>query len=156
MNAEDAEQHRPATLSEAQRQRFPLVTDKPETDDAQTYTVFSYLVSAIGLLTLLVGGYFLLFGPEYVRYNVVTGMTFKQILQAYPGPIASLGAVAVAIGQAIGNAGEKHRVAAVEAVVTTALEREQITPEDFGDEYRLSMRKRQDDRLELDLVDVTQ
>ena len=153
---EDKAEYKKSRLTEQQRQRFPIVTDAPDTDTAQTYTVFSYNVSAIGFIALLTGGYFMLFGPEVIRYNVVSGMTFHQTLQAYPGPIASLGFVAFAIGRAIGGAADQKQASAMSSVVETALQRENIAPEDIGDDYRLDIQKREDERLEVDLVRVAE
>jgi hypothetical protein len=40
--------------------------------------------------------------------------------------------------------------------VETALQRENIAPEDIGDDYRLDIQKREDERLEVDLVRVAE
>ncbi|NIF27859.1 hypothetical protein F3J44_15925 [Pantoea sp. Tr-811] len=55
-------------------------------------------VMAIGFLIALVGFGALIFGPETITYNRMTGPTLLQYVQMYPGPIFSVGGALFAVG----------------------------------------------------------
>lgn len=55
-----------------------------------------FLLTAIGVITMI-------FGPETIRYNVMTGPTLFQYIQIYPGPIATIGGVCMAVGSKLGS-----------------------------------------------------
>jgi len=80
-----------------------LSTEK-ETDSAPVILT-SLLLSLIGLLLFVVGGAFIIFGPDTVRIDYLTGLTFLQFLQLYPGPIASVGVLVYGISTFLRSSG---------------------------------------------------
>lgn len=56
------------------------------------------LMMVMGLVIALLGFGALVLGPETITYNRVTGPTWLQYLQMYPGPIFSVGGVLFALG----------------------------------------------------------
>ena len=66
------------------------------------------LLLLVGMVVMGVGGWFMAFGPSSIFYNTIEGMSFKQTLQAYPGPIASLGFALAALGQIITGSQRKE------------------------------------------------
>lgn len=79
------------TLERVEMKDLPakVKVELPEKPSNSVATAFGIM----GLIILLVGGGFIIFGPEKIYYNIYDGMTFVQYLQAYPGPIASVGAL---------------------------------------------------------------
>ncbi|WP_024676196.1 hypothetical protein [Pseudomonas syringae] len=75
-----------------------------EIDSAQVILT-SLLLRLIGLLLLVVGGAFIIFGPRTVRIDYATGLTFLQFLQLYPGPIASVGMLVYGISSFLRSSG---------------------------------------------------
>ncbi|MFJ4155338.1 hypothetical protein ACIPZF_11080 [Pseudomonas sp. NPDC089752] len=59
---------------------------------------FGGLVMAIGAMIALLGLATVVFGPETITYSRLTGPTFIQYIQMYPGPIFSVGGILVASG----------------------------------------------------------
>ncbi|MBA1199772.1 hypothetical protein G7011_21920 [Pseudomonas plecoglossicida] len=55
-----------------------------------------FLVTAVGVITMI-------FGPETITYNRMTGPTLFQYIQIYPGPIATIGGVCMAVGSKLGS-----------------------------------------------------
>jgi len=55
-----------------------------------------FLVTAVGVITMI-------FGPETITYNRMTGPTLLQYIQIYPGPIATIGGVCMAVGSKLGS-----------------------------------------------------
>lgn len=68
------------------------------------------VLSFIGWLLFIVGALFIVFGPEKIYYNTRTGMTFFQILQAYPGPIASIGALIAGVANILSKKTKEDQV----------------------------------------------
>ncbi|KPX42782.1 hypothetical protein RA263_04445 [Pseudomonas syringae pv. tagetis] len=68
------------------------------------------LLRLIGLLLLVVGGVFIIFGPGTVRINYLTGLTFLQFLQLYPGPIASVGVLVYGISNFLRSSGIEEQM----------------------------------------------
>ena len=50
------------------------------------------VLAFIGLAVAVIAGGFIAFGPDRVYYSIADGMSFWQVWEAYPGPIASVGA----------------------------------------------------------------
>ncbi|WP_223670117.1 hypothetical protein [Kangiella shandongensis] len=82
----------------------------------------SILFIVIGIIIGLVGGYFMISGPETVYYDPVAGMTFTQFLQAYPGPIATLGVACFGIGNAIAKSGHQKLVSELDKQLSEKLD----------------------------------
>jgi len=55
-----------------------------------------FLVTAIGVITMI-------FGPETITYNSMAGPTLFEYIQIYPGPIATIGSVCMAVGSKLGS-----------------------------------------------------
>ncbi|RJS93563.1 hypothetical protein [Salinisphaera sp. Q1T1-3] len=146
---------KPARLTDEQKAKFPLISPEPIDDVGQTLKVCSYLVIAFGVVALLTGGYNIIFGPETIRYNVIKGMTFPQFLQAYPGPIASLGFIAIALGRMLATKADQMQLESFNETLIETLREEDIEAEDLGDQYKLDVSKRKDGNIEIGLVDVS-
>ena len=56
-----------------------------------------HLAFYLGTALLVLGIIFIIFGPEYVYVDWSRGISFIQFFQLYPGPIASVGGVVVAV-----------------------------------------------------------
>ncbi|MFJ4386623.1 hypothetical protein ACI2KG_24275 [Pseudomonas sp. NPDC089407] len=55
-------------------------------------------VMAVGGLIALLGFGTMVFGPETITYNRITGPTLFQYIEMYPGPIFSVGGALFALG----------------------------------------------------------
>lgn len=75
---------------------FPLHMPMPDLKQSSASSLFVVLAVA-GFILLATGILFIIFGPETIYYNTASGMTFVQVLQAYPGPIASVGGLFIGI-----------------------------------------------------------
>lgn len=56
-----------------------------------------------GLIITCVGVATLIFGPDRVMVNRVTGMTFSQFILLYPGPIATIGFLTLGLANMLSN-----------------------------------------------------
>ncbi|WP_411564220.1 hypothetical protein [Pseudomonas shirazensis] len=66
--------------------------------------VYAYwLLVGVGFLVTAVGVITMIFGPETITYNRMTGPTLFQYIQIYPGPIATIGGVCMAVGSKLGS-----------------------------------------------------
>lgn len=69
-----------------------------------TGTILCYgLLIVGGLFMALVGALTILFGPDTVSYSRLTGPTLMQLVQLYPGPLFTLGALMVGVGNYLSN-----------------------------------------------------
>lgn len=83
------------------------INDLPATFElrgTESSTLPGTIITVIGVILLLVGGVTLLTGPDSIVYDTRVGMTFEQMIQAYPGPIVSVGFLIVLAGQGISSA----------------------------------------------------
>lgn len=113
-------------------------------------TMLATAISAIGLVIAVVGGLFIMFGPDTIYYDVYEGMTFTQFLQAYPGPIATVGFVLVTIGSAIKNKTATDQVNAIQQQVFQQLA---FSPADIPEGKRLSIAELGEGHYEVSLAD---
>lgn len=109
------------------------------------------ILSVIGIIIGIIGGGFIIFGPETIYYNRYEGMNFLQILQAYPGPIASVGFLLVSLGGLWSNQAEKERLNAIEASLYRQLA---FTPEDIPDGKQLDFTANEDGSFKVSLEDI--
>ena len=97
--------------------------------------LFWFLIVIGGIITL-VGVLTLLFGPSVVRYSLA-GPTFFELIQLYPGPIASVGMLLLGIAPRIDRtelAPELYLLNTYELVLPDGVELSdtKITPEYLG------------------------
>lgn len=97
---------------------------------------FSMVFSIIGFSTFFVGAMFIIFGPDQIYYNMYDGMTFIQYLQAYPGPIASVGVLILSLTQAASNSAKKGYMEEVNRCIDRAI---QIEEDEIPEGFTLSM-----------------
>ncbi len=71
-----------------------------------TNKFIGYLFAIVGIAIGVIGGAFIMFGPSTITYNRYEGMTFFQMLQAYPGPVATVGGVILTIGSSVVSVSE--------------------------------------------------
>lgn len=94
------------------------------------------LYGGIGILIIGIG--FILLGPDEIFYSVSEGMTFMQFLQAYPGPIASIGiALIITSLKLISHISQKHG----ELVYKTVEARLEIENSDIPEDHTLKVRQ---------------
>lgn len=79
------------------------------------------ILNIIGIVIGVVGAGFIIFGPETIYYNRYSGMTLLQMMQAYPGPIASVGFLLVTLGSLWSGHEAKQRIEAVEQALYSQL-----------------------------------
>ncbi|MGI3002781.1 hypothetical protein ACRTDJ_06800 [Shewanella algae] len=121
----------------------------PEKED----TTASHFIAIIGYAILALGGLFIIFGPETIYYNRSEGMTFVQFLQAYPGPIATVGALIAALGSKMINSAESDFSQELSDAFNDAV---QIDDEEIPDGYKLDVDKTEDEGIfYISLVDQT-
>lgn len=60
--------------------------------------VVANIIMSVAAVFVFVGGCFLIFGPSTIMVNSLSGPTFIQFLQLYPGPIVSLGGILAFLG----------------------------------------------------------
>jgi len=90
----------------------------------------------IGVLITLIGFVTLIFGPEHIYYNLSEGMNFLQFIQAYPGPITSIGAAIIGItNQMLGATTTRYHEQLNKAISDAVL----IKDEDVPDGFQLNM-----------------
>lgn len=110
----------------------------PEEPDSGGASLLMYL----GMGISIVGVLFILFGPREIYYNAYKGMTFIQILQAYPGPIASVGFLICGIANYVTNSALQEYQTGVVASLESAI---QITDEDIPEGFKLSIEQKEED-----------
>ncbi|QUJ69518.1 hypothetical protein KDD30_22485 (plasmid) [Photobacterium sp. GJ3] len=93
-------------------------------------------IEFIGLGIAIIGVLFILFGPNEIVYNRYEGMSFVQMLQAYPGPIASVGFLIYGLTNRMRVSGlEEYQVQVLETLEAAIL----IKDEEIPEGYRLSI-----------------
>ncbi len=99
-------------------------------------TMLSTIFTVIGFACIVVGGLFIIFGPDKIYYNALEGMNLLQMIEAYPGPIASAGFVICALANRIHNSAinsyQKNLMAALDRAI-------QINDADLPAGYRLGL-----------------
>lgn len=63
--------------------------------------IYFRILSFVGLAITVVGILTIMFGPSTITYSILTGPTFTQFVQMYPGPIATVGGFVYVIGNAL-------------------------------------------------------
>nr|WP_086937692.1 hypothetical protein [Thaumasiovibrio occultus] len=92
--------------------------------------------SIVGLCMLIVGCGFIVFGPDRIYYNYYEGLTFVQMLQAYPGPLATVGCLVTVLGSKLGGAEENKRQRALDDLVAKRIK---IDDAEIPDGFTLSI-----------------
>ncbi len=110
------------------------------------------ILSVIGIIIGVIGGGFIIFGPETIYYNRYEGMNFIQMLQAYPGPIASVGFLLVTLGGLWSGNEEKERLKKIEESLYSQLA---FSPEDIPEGKMLDFERNEDGSFTVSLVDYT-
>ena len=126
-------------MSETSCNRPITVDDLPATlqlDDTDASTWPGTALVIVGVIMLLLGGVTLLTGPDYISYNPAVGMTFEQMIQAYPGPIVSVGLLIIVAGQAVSGSISKGNA---EALAEQLASRVSIPDEDIPEGYQLHL-----------------
>lgn len=108
------------------------------------------ILTAIGVAIGVVGVGFIIFGPETIYYNRVSGMTFIQILQAYPGPIASVGFLLVTLAGMWSGTEAKDRLQQIENSVYDQLA---FTAEEIPEDKQLDFEMNEDGSFTVSLGD---
>jgi len=72
---------------------------------------------------------------ETIRYKIVSGMRFEQHLQAYPGPIVTLGFFGIALGRMLAAKADQMQSEALNKTLVDTLQAEDIEIQDLGDDY---------------------
>ena len=67
------------------------IADRPEEELASV--IFRWFLMALGLVIGFVGAITIIFGPSMITYSATSGPTAYQMIQMYPGPIFSVGAL---------------------------------------------------------------
>ena len=65
------------------------------------------IIMLIGFVVTVVGAYFIMFGPSTIVYNRFEGMSYMQMMQAYPGPLASIGFAIIMLSRVLFGIGEE-------------------------------------------------
>lgn len=88
------------------------------------------VVAAVGWILFVVGFATMVFGPETIHYNRLTGMTFWQFIQAYPGPITSVGVLVLSMSSYLKSSHLKAQTETLLAVIDekTNIQEEEIPP----------------------------
>ncbi|WP_086481710.1 hypothetical protein [Oceanospirillum sanctuarii] len=110
------------------------------------------ILTVIGIIIGVIGGGFIIFGPETIYYNRYEGMNLLQMLQAYPGPIASVGFLLVTLGGLWSSNEEKERLKKIEECLYSQLA---FSPEDIPDGKMLDFERNEDGSFTVSLVDFT-
>lgn len=91
-----------------------------------------WIIRAVGLLVCGVGIFTLVAGPETISYNRNVGMTFLQMIQAFPGPIATVGFLLAGLGQTIeSNTSASHELGIKDALMYKVIIPERRIPVGF-------------------------
>lgn len=72
---------------------------------APPYCIITWPMKALGGLLFVIGLLVIIFGPRYVTYNVLSGPSFSEFFQLYPGPIATAGSFIYGAGAWIDSTG---------------------------------------------------
>jgi len=75
----------------------PAIMPEPELSYA------GFIITLIGIIIALVGIVTIITGPDVIQYYEDEGMSFKQIIQAFPGPIATAGSLIFYFGNKCRN-----------------------------------------------------
>ena len=105
--------------------------DIPQQDNSVSNFFF-----VVGGVILAVGVGFILFGPETIYYDRYEGMTFVQTLQAYPGPIATVGGIIMGLASKAGESGGAERDRQIDAFIIQNIH---IEDSDIPAGFKLSM-----------------
>ncbi|GAL07077.1 hypothetical protein JCM19237_3082 [Photobacterium aphoticum] len=90
----------------------------------------------VGGVILAVGVGFIFFGPETIYYDRYEGMTFVQVLQAYPGPIATLGGLMMGLASKAAESGTAETNRHIDAFIMQNIH---IEDSDIPPGFTLSM-----------------
>lgn len=110
------------------------------------------ILTGIGIVIGVIGFGFIIFGPETIYYNRYEGMNFIQMLQAYPGPIASVGFLLVTLGGLWSGSEEKERLQKIEDSLYSQLA---FSQEDIPDNKVLSFERNDDGSFTVSLEDFS-
>ncbi|MCP3921152.1 MAG: hypothetical protein GY714_01065 [Desulfobacterales bacterium] len=123
-----------------------ITIDIPEETNNLLLSILMY--AGIGIA--VVGFLFIIFGPDKIYYNAGEGMTFIQMLQAYPGPIASVGGVLFFAGSQISNyMGQKN-----ENIINDQLDAQiNIQDSDIPEGFVLNMKPLEEGKFLVELVE---
>jgi hypothetical protein len=112
---------------------------------------FSYLLMLIGVPLICVGGLLIIFGPDKIIYNLYEGMSFTQILQAYPGLIASVGIFLTALGGHLISANEKKELDIIHEKIYARID---IQNDDIPEGYALNMNQVEKGKYRIELINI--
>ncbi len=102
----------------------------------------SVIMTIIGFVMLVVGGLFIIFGPD--RVYVGSHMSFVEFLQLFPGPIATVGGFLIGVGNWLAQSGDSSYRKAVDAAVGEAV---QIQDDEVPDGFELAINKADDEEI---------
>lgn len=112
MEDQECETGKPIVRTAGRNQEFEVegfdealqayIRSQPSNDSGAD--VFGWLLLILGGGIAIIGLLTLIFGPETVTYRVLTGPTFFQYIQMYPGMVFSVGAALFSIGGSLARA----------------------------------------------------
>lgn len=144
---------KPATLTDRQKQYFPITMNKPDTGGVGGFSIAGGIGMLLGIAVVCVGGYIIMFGPDYIRYSRFAGPTFYQFIELYPGPITTAGFLIVALAHRLFAKGTAVKVKLQTEAMVKALASKGIRQDDLGDDYRLRLEEAAGNRVSIVLVD---
>ncbi|WP_223670118.1 hypothetical protein [Kangiella shandongensis] len=106
------------------------------------------LLSFIGIGLILVGGYFIIWGPERVSYSLPD---IEFFFKAYPGPIASMGFILVAISNAIRNQMDQKHLQKIDKQLSDQMS---FSEDELPEGKLLNIAPLDSGRFRLELVDA--
>lgn len=95
-------------------QDLPVEINLDIPEPSKALNTWSVILMCLGGIIGVVGGLFIFFGPETIYYNRTSGMTLLQFLQAYPGPMATVGFGILAMGNILAGQATKKVSEAVD------------------------------------------
>ncbi len=123
-----------------------ITIDVPEETNNLLLSILMYAGVGIAVVGLL----FIIFGPDKIYYNAGEGMTFIQMLQAYPGPIASVGGLLFFVGSQISSyMGQKN-----ENIINKQLDAQiKIQDSEIPEGFALNMKPLEEGKYLVELVE---
>lgn len=106
------------------------------------------LLSFVGIGLILVGGYFIIWGPERVSYSLPD---IEFFFKAYPGPIASVGFILMAISNAIRNQMDQKQLQKVDQQLSDQVD---FVEDDLPEGKLLNIAPLDSGKFRLELVDA--
>lgn len=136
-------------LKQYKREELPATVTL--TLDHGSSSFWGGFLMVVGGAITLTGAGFIIFGPDTIYYNTYSGMSFMQFLQAYPGPIATIGFALLALGQlALNNQINKEN----EQIALQIENHLAFSVEDLPDNERLYVHPLGDDQFEVGIEEI--